>query len=72
MQNQKRLTDFSDLKQLLPESEQHQPVAPEGKKRIYAHNGKGKTVRVTLDTKGRKGKTVTLISGFQHNPQTME
>lgn len=36
------------------------------------HDGKGKTVRVSLDTKGRKGKTVTLISGLQHNPATME
>ena len=30
--------------------------------------GKG-NVRVTLDTKGRRGKTVTLISNLQHNPQ---
>ncbi len=36
------------------------------------HDGKGKTVRVSLDTKGRKGKTVTLISGLRHNPATME
>jgi len=36
------------------------------------HDGKGKTVRVSLDTKGRKGKTVTMISGLQHNPATME
>ncbi|MGA2625312.1 MAG: translation initiation factor [Bacteroidota bacterium] len=36
------------------------------------HDGKGKTVCVSLDTKGRKGKTVTLISGLQHNPATME
>ena len=36
------------------------------------HNGKGKKVRVWLDTHGRKGKAVTVISGFQHNPETIE
>ena len=36
------------------------------------HNGKGKSVRVFLDTKGRKGKTVTVVAGLQHNPETME
>jgi translation initiation factor 1 len=33
--------------------------------------GKGK-VRVSLDTKGRRGKAVTLVSGIQHNPQVIE
>jgi predicted translation initiation factor SUI1 len=36
------------------------------------HNGKGRVVHVFLDTHGRKGKTVTIISGLQHNPKTME
>ena len=36
------------------------------------HDGKGKTVRVRLDTKGRKGKLVTLVEGLQHNPTTKE
>ena len=36
------------------------------------HDGKRRTVRVSLDKKGRKGKTVTLITGMQHNPATME
>ena len=35
-------------------------------------DGNGKTVRVFLDTKGRKGKMVTLISGIQHNPAVIE
>lgn len=30
------------------------------------------TVRVLLDKKGRKGKIVTIVSGLQHNPTTME
>ncbi len=36
------------------------------------HDGKGKKVRVWLDTQGRKGKVVTIVSGLQHNPDTME
>ena len=29
-------------------------------------------VRIFLDTKGRKGKSVTIVAGLQHNPTTME
>jgi translation initiation factor 1 len=29
-------------------------------------------VRVVLDTKGRRGKAVTIIAGIQHNPQVIE
>ncbi len=36
------------------------------------HDGKGKKVRVWLDTHGRKGKVVTIVSGLQHNPDTVE
>lgn len=36
------------------------------------HDGKGKEVRLSLDRKGRKGKTVTLVSGLRHNPDTMK
>lgn len=36
------------------------------------HDGKGKKVKVWLDTQGRKGKVVTVISGLMHNPDTME
>ncbi len=36
------------------------------------HDGKGKNVRVWLDTHGRKGKVVTIVSGLQHNPDTVE
>ncbi len=38
----------------------------------HKHDGKGKPVRVSLEKKGRKGKTVTIVSGLQHNPSTME
>jgi len=29
-------------------------------------------VKVTLDRSGRKGKTVTMITNIQHNPQVIE
>ena len=36
------------------------------------HDGKGKKVKVWLDTQGRKGKSVTIVSGLQHNPDTLD
>ncbi len=36
------------------------------------HDGKGKSVKIRLETHGRKGKTVTVIEGLMHNPDTME
>jgi predicted translation initiation factor SUI1 len=65
---QKKLSSLSDLGQLLTDSERKR-LPPDVKKR--EHDGKGKTVRVRTDSKGRKGKTVTLVEGLQHNPTTM-
>jgi translation initiation factor 1 len=62
-----RFTDLSDLAKLLPPGESAPAPAP-----TAGHDGKGKTVRVTIEKKGRKGKTVTLVTGLQHNPQTIE
>ncbi len=64
----RKLSSLADLGQLLTDSERKQ-LPPEVKKR--EHDGKSKTVRVRLDTKGRKGKSVTLVEGLQHNPATM-
>jgi translation initiation factor 1 len=36
------------------------------------HDGKGRAVHVLLDTHGRKGKSVTIVSGLRHNLATME
>ena len=36
------------------------------------HDGKGAKLRIQLDTQARKGKTVTLIIGLMHNPDTMK
>ena len=33
---------------------------------------KGQTARVWRDSKQRKGKTVTVVGGLHHNPQTLE
>ena len=59
-----KLRSFSDLNQILPGTS-----LPE---RAFPHDGTGRSVRVSLETKGRKGKSVTLVSGLQHNPATMK
>ncbi len=66
--HKKTLHSLSDLSQLLSGGESPNPTKPPKR----GHDGKGKAVRVSLETQGRKGKTVTLVSGLQHNPQTME
>jgi translation initiation factor 1 len=65
---QKKFTSLSDLDQLLSDSERKQ-LQPSAKK--LEHDGKNKTVRITLDSQGRKGKSVTLVEGLQHNPATI-
>jgi predicted translation initiation factor SUI1 len=62
----KKYRTLSDLEQLLPP----QPRIPAS--REQQHDGKGKTVKLLLDMHGRKGKVVTIVSGLQHNPATME
>jgi translation initiation factor 1 len=69
MTPQKKLSSLSDLGELLTGSEREQLQAGNSQRK---RDGKGKTVRVSLDSKGRKGKLVTLIEGLQHNPDTME
>jgi len=64
-----KLRSLSDLKQILPDSEQGRLT---GAGTARSHDGKGRRVRVSLDTKGRKGKSVTIVAGMQHNPATME
>ena len=60
-----KLNSLSDLDKLLPESVKKTP----GGARM--HDGKGATIYISVETKGRAGKTVTLIRGLQHNPATM-
>lgn len=62
-----KLKSLSDLEKILPQSGQNVP-----KESGKAHDGKGARVHLSLDAKGRKGKSVTLIAGLQHNPATMK
>ncbi len=64
-----KLTSLSDLHNLLPDADRRPAPLPE---KEHMHDGKGKSVRVTLETQGRKGKSVTIVEGLQHNPGTME
>ncbi len=65
-----KLKSLSDLQQLLSETER-QPI-PIRSEKIRSHDGKGKSVHVSLETQGRKGKSVTIVAGLQHNPSTLE
>jgi predicted translation initiation factor SUI1 len=71
MDTRKKLNSLSDLEQFLTESDRQQ-LADRKSSNKTRHDGKGKTVRVYLDMKGRKGKAVTIVSGLQHNPTTKE
>ena len=63
---QKTFRSLSDLEQI---SERTPAIISAS---VRKHDGNGKNVRVLLDTHGRKGKTVTIVSGLQHNPTTLE
>ena len=62
-----KLKSFSDLNRLLPGTASLLHDTSD-----ETHNGKSKAVRISLETKGRKGKSVTIVSGLQHNPTTMK
>ena len=63
---EKKYHSLSELEHLT----EQQPSIPVSQKN--KHDGKGNTVHLALDTHGRKGKIVTIVSGLQHNPATME
>jgi translation initiation factor 1 len=62
-----KLKSLSDLHLIFPDSAQPTHDTNKG-----VHDGKGKVVRISLETKGRNGKSVTILSGLQHNPTTMK
>jgi predicted translation initiation factor SUI1 len=66
MKLQKTFRSLTDLEQI----SEHTPALIHAT--LPKHDGKGKNVRVMLDTHGRKGKSVTLVTGLQHNPATLE
>lgn len=75
MSEQKKMNSLADLAQLLPESMRNKAIAAAAEAAVApkkGHDGKGAKVRVYLDTKGRKGKAVTIVTGLRHNPDTMD
>jgi translation initiation factor 1 len=66
----KTLHSLEDLSRLLPAAAAASVEVASDVQR--SHDGKGKSARVSLDTRGRKGKTVTVVTGLHHNPQTLE
>jgi translation initiation factor 1 len=66
----KTMHSLSDLARLLPDSVDSSAKG-NGAQAKKEHAGRGKSVRLSLDTKGRKGKRVTVVGGLQHNPATM-
>lgn len=68
-----KLRSFSELENLLPQPENERAThSSANTSNKFWHDGKKKTLTVTLDSKGRKGKSVTVIAGFQHNPAVVE
>ena len=65
MAGQKTYRSFSELGESLGLPSTHAPSRSQ-------HDGKEKEVRLILETHGRRGKTVTIVTGLQHNPDTME
>jgi translation initiation factor 1 len=68
-----KLTSLEDLGGLLSESEKKtlegRPPATEARK---GYDGRPQKLDVRLDSKRRRGKTVTLITGFQATPEELE
>ncbi len=71
-----KLKSLEDLRVLLPGSGKDASAAVPGRGPAggppRGHDGRGQAVRLRLDRKGRKGKTVTLVTGLHHNPDTMK
>lgn len=77
VQPRKSVRSLEDLSQIIPGSPPAVPspasvAGKPGADRRSGHDGKGKSVQVRIERKGRKGKTVTIIAGLQHNPATLE
>jgi len=74
-----KIKSLEDLHILLPGVEKPVPPSPAvpgtpaGKEvSPRGHDGRGQVVRLRIEKKGRKGKTVTLVTGLRHNPDTMK
>ena len=67
----KTLRDLSDLSTLLTD-EECRAIAQRDAQRNVPVQRSGGIVKVRKETGGRKGKTVTVVTGLQHDPATME
>lgn len=69
MSAMKKLQSFEDLGKLL--GVEPLPTAESGPV-VAGYDGKPVKLSVRADSKRRKGKVVTLVSGFQSNPDDLE
>lgn len=67
----KTLRDLSELSSLLTDDERR-AIAQRDAQRKEPVQRSGGIVKVRKETGGRKGKTVTVVTGLQHDPATME
>lgn len=63
-----KLSSLADLSSLLGNT----PPQENEQKTKTGYDGKPQKLKVALDNKGRKGKSVTLITGFQSNPDELD
>ncbi len=67
-----RISDFSALGSLLSEDERQQLSIEEKQNAKKRKIGEGQQVTITLDKSGRRGKIVTVISGFVRGPLRLD
>jgi predicted translation initiation factor SUI1 len=67
-----KLTSLEDLGGLLSDSEKNALKEQKPAESRKGYDGKLQKLDVRLDSKRRRGKTVTLISGFQSTPDELE
>jgi predicted translation initiation factor SUI1 len=65
----KSFTSLQDLASLLPEDAKKKDQIIEKKK---GYDGSQQRIDLRLDKKGRGGKVVTVLSGFQSNPTELD
>lgn len=67
-----KLTSLEDLGNLLPNDPGNEKAGAASPAARTGYNGKPQKLEVALDSKRRRGKTVTLVKGFQSRPDELE
>lgn len=67
-----KLTDLSSLASLLTDDQKREIDSEHATLASKKTLGNGALVHVTLDKVRRRGKTVTVVIGIEHNPQVIE